>query len=118
MHDQLTEFTEHLPPDLLKRAFRARNEVAWGRKDAIEAITLLQKAGMTVLGVDVWIPSSRGPIVSSDFVYDWSPPGDDSVPGWPNSPQDFVRTFAWDPTDRNCKDHEPFFNLTVAKESD
>lgn len=115
MTDELSAFTSVLPADLLKRAFRAGNELAWARADAIKAIDLLQRRGEDVIGVDVWVPSAHGPIVSGRFVYDWSAPGEDSVKDWPRSPTEFVRTFEWDPKDIECKDREPFFNLTVAK---
>lgn len=115
MTDELSIFTSVLPSALLKRAFRAGNELAWARADAIEAINLLQSKGEDVIGVDVWIPSPRGPIVSGRFVYDWSGLGGDSVQNWPRSPIEFVRTFEWDPEDVECKGHEPSFNLTVAK---
>lgn len=115
MTNQLDVFAALLPSDLLDRAFTAGNEFAWSRADAIKTIDLLQNKGKDVIGADVWIPSLHGPIISERFVYDWSAPGEDSVPNWPHSALEFVRTFQWDPEDVECKGHEPFFNLTVAK---
>jgi len=115
MTNELGLFASILPAELLQRAFRADNELAWARADAIQAIDVLQSKGADVIGVDVWIASPHGPIVSGRFVYDWTEPGEDSVPNWPRSPIEFVRTFEWDPDDVGCKGHQPFFNLTVEK---
>ncbi len=113
MTNELDLFAALLPPDLIERAFRSRDELAWARSDASEAIDRLEKAGITILGVDVWSPSPRGPIVSPHFVYDWMAGVRGTVPGWPSSAREFVRTFDWDPDDTVCKDLEPYFNLTV-----
>lgn len=118
MKDELGILTSVLPAGLLTRAFRAGNEFAWARSDAIDAIDQLEKAGMTILGVDVWSPSPRGPIVSPRFVYDWMAGARNTVPGWPRSAEEFVRTFNWDPGDAVCKGLEPYFNLTVEDPKD
>ncbi len=113
MTNELNLFAALLPPDLIKREFRSRDELAWARSDPIEAIDRLDKTGVTILGVDVWSPSPRGPIVSPHFVYDWMANVRGTVPGWPTSARESVRTFDWDPNDTVCKGLEPYFNLTV-----
>lgn len=118
MTNELDLFAAAIPPDLLKRAYKSRNELAWARPDAIEAIDQLEKAGLTILGVDVWSPSPRGPIVSPHFVYDWMAGARNTVPGWPRSAQEFVRTFDWDPDDTVCKGLELYFNLAVKDQRD
>lgn len=118
MTDDLNLLTAVLPPELLKRAFRSRNEFAWARSDALEAVDRLEKAGVTILGVDVWIPSAGGPIISRHFVYDWTAGARDTVPGWPSTAQEFVRTFEWDSEDTGCKGQEPYFNLALADEKE
>lgn len=85
MTNELNLFAALLPPDLIKREFRSRDELAWARSDPIEAIDRLDKTGVTILGVDVWSPSPRGPIVSPHFVYDWMANVRGTVPGWPTS---------------------------------
>ena len=112
--DDLDIFSAALPPALLGRAYRATHEFAWTRADALEAIGWLERAGVIILGVDVWIPRpGRGPIVSGLFVYDWSSERSErDRHDWPRTAAEFVRTFEWDPTDprRAC---EPWFNLCV-----
>ena len=47
MNDQFHEFGWTLPKELLGRASRSTNELAWNRADAVEAIDRLEKAGFT-----------------------------------------------------------------------
>jgi hypothetical protein len=108
MNNQFEEFSGTLPPELLRRAYRSRNELAWTRTDAIEVIDRLEKAGFTLLGVEVWIPSSPGPKMTGR---DW----DAEDPNEPATAREFVRNFKWGPYDAGLKDREPFFNLTVAE---
>jgi hypothetical protein len=111
MNDQFHEFSRILPPELLGRAYRSRNELAWSRADAIEAIDCLEKAGFTLLGVEVWIPSSPGPTMTGRF---WDSEGL-AVPDKPRTVQEFVKNFTWGRYDAILKGREPFFNLTVAE---
>jgi hypothetical protein len=112
------DFTAVLPEGLLSRAFRARNgELAWNRADAIDAITLVERAGFRVLGVEVWVPSPKGPIIPMPFFYVWD--RDQAFSGKIGilSPSDFVREFRWDERDAEFKDTEPYFNVAVAAET-
>jgi hypothetical protein len=109
------DFTAVLPEGLLNRAFKSHNgELAWNRTDAIDAITLIELAGFKVSGVEVWVPSSRGPIIPMPFFYAWD--RDQAFAGkiGVTSPGDFVRKFRWDERDAEFKDSEPFFNVAVA----
>lgn len=109
------DFTAALPEGLLNRAFKARNgEPAWNRTDAIDAITLIERAGFKVLGVEVWVPSSEGPIIPMPFFYAWD--RDHAVSGKIGiaSASDFVRKFRWDERDEEFKNSEPYFNVAVA----
>ena len=110
MNDQFHEFSRILPPELLGRAYQSRHELAWSRPDAIEAIDRLERAGFTMLGVEVWIPSSPGPTMTGRF---WDSEGS-AVQDKPRTAQDFVKNFAWGRYDACLKGHEPFFNLTTA----
>ena len=110
----MTDFASVLPEGLLSRAFKARNgELAWSRADAIDAITIIEGAGFKVLGVDIWIPTPRGPLIPTPFVYDWGSDDWSKHPKSPKSAMDFVRKFEWDDNDKNFKEREPYFNLTV-----
>jgi hypothetical protein len=111
MNHQFEEFSRTLPPELLQRAYRSRHELAWARAGAIEAIDRLEKAGFTLLGVEVWIPSSPGPKMTGWF---WDCK-DKAVANEPETARDFVKDFKWGPQDDSLKDCEPFFNLTVAE---
>ena len=112
------DFTAVLPEGMLSRAFKARNcELAWNRADAIDAITLVERAGFRVLGVEVWVPSPKGPIIPMPFFYVWD--RDQAFSGKIGiiSPSDFVREFRWDERDAEFKDTEPYFNVAVAAET-
>jgi hypothetical protein len=113
MSTQFDEFSGALPLALMLRAYRTSdgNELAWTRSDAIEAITGLESAGFTLLGVEVWIPSSPGPLMTGR----WWDLYDRGVPNRRQSAVDFVTTFAWGQYDDGLKDQEPYFNLTVAE---
>jgi hypothetical protein len=109
MNDQFHEFSGTLPKELLGRAYRSTNELAWNRADAVEAIDRLEKAGFTVLGVEVWLPTSPGPTMTGRS---WDTE-DSGVSERPRTARDFVKNFKWGEYDKILKDREPFFNLTV-----
>jgi hypothetical protein len=110
----MSNFTALLPASLLTRAFVCGGEFAWSRSDVLDVISLAERAGCAVLGVDIWIPSHRGPIIPTPFVYDWSSDDQKDSPQVPKSATEFVQTFKWDATDEDFKNREPYFNLTVA----
>ena len=111
MNDQFHEFSGALPKELLGRAYRSTNELAWNREDAVEAIDRLEKAGFTLLGVEVWLPTSPGPTMTGRS---WDTE-DRGVPNRPQTASGFVKSFRWGEYDETLKDREPFFNLTVAE---
>ena len=111
MNDQFAEFSPILPLELLLRAYRSRHELAWTRADAIAVIDRLEKAGLTVLGVEVWIPSSPGPTMTGWY---WDSQGK-AAASEPETAREFVKGFEWGPQDGSLRDSEPFFNLTVAE---
>src|SRR5271157_2594369 len=110
MNDKFQEFSRTLPLELLGRAYQSRNELAWSRADAIEAIDRLEKAGFTLLGVEVWIPSSPGPTMTGRFWDSEASPAQ----GRPRTAQDFIKNFTWGRYDASLNGREPFFNLTTA----
>ena len=114
MNDQFQEFLRILPLELLGRAYQSRNELAWSQADAIEAIDRLEKAGFTLLGVEVWIPTSPGPTMTGRF---WDSEGS-AVQDRPRTAQDFIKNFAWGRHDASLKGREPFFNLTTAAKTE
>jgi hypothetical protein len=109
MNDQFREFSGALPKELLGRAYQSANELAWNRADAVEAIDRLEKAGFTLLGVEVWLPTSPGPTMTGRY---WDAEGS-GAPGRPRTAMDFVENFKWGEHDKILKDRDPFFNFTT-----
>lgn len=52
---------DSLPPRLLAAGFRAGEELAWPRVEALEVIDWLARQGYVVEGVEVWLPAREGP---------------------------------------------------------
>ena len=109
MKTQLDEFAGFLSADLLRRAYNTGNELAWSRQDVEKAINQLTQAGFRIIGIDVWIPSQPGPIVTG---WDWSD-SDAGSPGLAQSAQQFVEDFKWGANDGRMSANEPYFNLTT-----
>jgi hypothetical protein len=109
MIDQLEEFSNALPGELLQRAYKTGNELAWPREDAIKAIDGLTQAQFAIVGVDVWIPTLPGPTMTG-WSWSWS---DASISGRANSARAFVETFDWSASDNKLKAFTPYFNLTT-----
>ncbi len=112
----MADFTSFIPNSLMERAFVWGDEFAWSRADALEVIAITEREGFSVLGVDIWIPSPRGPIIPTPFVYDWSSNDWKRYPHVPKSAANFVRSFEWESTDANFLNRDPYFNLTVDDE--
>ena len=113
---------DNMPPHLLAAAFRAGYELAWPRREALEAISWFARQGLAVEGVEVWIPAGSGPEIPTPFIYTWTvQPGTEEEP-WPafvvraeEEATAYIRDFRWDEGDRAYRGREPFFNLAVAE---
>jgi hypothetical protein len=104
----LAEWFLRIPPEIQARAYRAGNEFAWVREDAVRAIEAV-KRHFVVIGVEVWLPTTPGPTIPSPFIYHWAWESDGTT-----SAVDFIRDFAWDEADVAHREREPYFNLTMA----
>jgi hypothetical protein len=105
MADQFEEFSGALAPELLARAYRIPGELAWARADAIEAIDALEKDGFTILGVEVWLPTSPGPTMTGRY---WDP-DIEGVEDPALTAHDFVRNFRWGRFDESLKRQRAVF---------
>lgn len=56
---------------LLVKAYVFDSEYAWKEGDIKELSKLLKQAEIAVLGGEVWIKSSEGPIIPSPNIYQW-----------------------------------------------
>lgn len=108
----------HLTSELLESAYKAGQELAWSKRDALRVIEILSSHNYVILGVDIWIPTEGGPTIPTPFVYDWSL-GQESPQRERKGPaKDFVKTFEWDPADHSHGGREPYFNIMArARES-
>jgi len=110
----MSSFVSFIPSSILRRAFAFGGEYAWSRDDALKVISIAEREGLAILGVDIWVPaSSGGPIIPTPFVYDWDSTAWTRNPNVPRAAADFIRTFEWDPADAAFLNREPYFNLTV-----
>ncbi len=62
------------------------------------------------------MPSPKGPIIPSRYVYVWSLARSQRRAGGAKSALDYVRGFEWDPNDSGFLDSEPFFNLMLDRD--
>jgi hypothetical protein len=104
---------QKLPKHLLDHAFKCGDEFAWSRADALEVIKWADAHNLTVIGVEVWVPSPKGPIIPARYVYVWSLGRSQRRAGGAKSARDYVRDFEWDLNDTGFVDSEPYFNLTL-----
>ena len=107
---------QSLPKALLANAFKCGDEYAWPRVDALEVIKWAEEHNRTVIGAEVWVPSSEGPIIPARYVYVWSLGWSRRHPGGAESALDYVRDFEWDANDTGFLGAEPFFNLTLDRD--
>ncbi len=112
----MSSMFQTLPKTVLDNAFRCGNEYAWSRADALEVIKWAEKHNRIVIGAEVWVPSSKGPIIPSRYVYVWSLGWSRRHPGVDQSASEYVRNFEWDPNDTGFLGAEPFFNLTLDRD--
>jgi hypothetical protein len=85
-------WTSILPPDLVARAYRYKNEIAWTKEDALTVVAAIERQGWSVLGIDAWKATTPGPTPLCD---DWSDYGIGRFPGYPETPSEFIRRFPW-----------------------
>lgn len=107
---------ETLPKNLLDSAFKCGDEFAWPRADALKVIKWAETHDHQVIGAEVWVPSSEGPIIPSRYVYVWSLARSERRRGATRSARDYVQNFEWDPHDNGFLNSEPFFNLTLDRD--
>lgn len=104
------DWHNHLPPALRSVAYAASNgELAWRREAALDVVRVLVDKGFTILGVDVWLATTPGPM---PVIHDWDEYDARNIPGYAQSPAAFIEGFKW-AADYPCKEEEPYFNLTV-----
>jgi hypothetical protein len=109
MTDKLDEKLQCvLPVDILARTYRISNgEMAWNRADTLRVLPLLRQAGLTLLGIDIWVPEPKAPRIPEPYIYFWDT-------RCPESAEEYVRDFEWDENDLGFRDREPYFNLTYS----
>jgi hypothetical protein len=110
------EWRDLLPLDLQRAAYRANDEMAWSKADAIRVVEILKINGYVVLGVDIWLATRPGPTIPTPFVYDWAATVD--PPSWKKNPKtadEFIRNFGWAAADRLNQGKEPYFNITAKR---
>jgi hypothetical protein len=105
------EWHRHLTNDILKSAYNAGQELAWGKQDAMHVIEILINYNYVIIGVDIWIPTDGGPTIPTPFVYDWSPGQQSPQRKHRESAKDFIELFQWDSADRSHGGLEPYFNI-------
>jgi hypothetical protein len=103
-----------LAPDLRAAAYKANNELAWARHDALRVVSILERHSYDVIGVDVWLPTEPGPTIPTPYVYDWAK-SDASSDRVAKSAAGFIASFEWDPNDAAYYSAEPFFNILAVQ---
>jgi hypothetical protein len=111
------DWLDLLPPDLAELGYRAGEEIAWSRGDALTVVEFLKTKGYVVLGVDIWLPTQPGPTIPAPFVYDWSLNADLPLRENANTADGFIRTFQWANADHSHHGMEPYFNITAIRQS-
>jgi len=109
------EWSDLLPHDLQRAAYRANEEMAWSRVDAIRVIEILNANRYVVLGVDIWLATQPGPTIPTPFVYDWALTVVRPSNERPKTADEFIRGFKWAAADKRHQGMEPFFNITAQR---
>jgi len=109
------EWSDLLPHDLQRAAYRADGEMAWSRGDAIRVVEILNANSYVVLGVDIWLATEPGPTIPTPFVYDWDLTVDRPSNEQPKTADEFIRSFQWEAADNTHQGMEPFFNITAQR---
>jgi hypothetical protein len=121
MTSDLPPYLRDIPVKLLTSAFRAGQELAWPRRDAIKVINWLSHHSRAVAGIEVWLPSTSGPEIPFPGVYTWAlEPSTPVKESWPDfsaranhDAVAYVENFEWDENDSAYHGREPIFNLDV-----
>jgi hypothetical protein len=103
------EWYKLLPRDLIGLAYKANDEMAWGREDALKVVSILERSSYDILGVDVWLPTKPGP---TPWLRDWSKSDSQSDRG-AKSAGEFIASFDWNSLDANLRFEEPLFNIVA-----
>jgi hypothetical protein len=108
-----------VPRDLLANAYLSQSgEPAWARIDALRVIDWARDVGLSLLGIEIWIPTSPGPTIPMPFFYSYEPtpfPAESKalfdVRTYLEA-ADYVLSFEWDRQDTAHQGSVPFFNFT------
>ena len=111
----MNDWLAHIPQRLQASAYRAGDELAWPREQAMQIAEVLKSRHFVVIGVDIWLPTIPGPTIPTPSVYDWSLDVDDRSPTHATRAVEFIRDFQWADDDTDHQGLEPYFNLTVMK---
>jgi hypothetical protein len=106
------DWLAHIPSGPRERAYRAGNELAWSREDAIQVAEALNEKRFIVLGAGIWLPTTPGPTIPTPFVYAWTL-GIEYRASMYAGVIEFIRNFEWVESDVDHHGLEPYFNLTV-----
>jgi hypothetical protein len=109
------DWADLLPLNLQRAGYRANDELAWSRVDAIRVVEILTAKGYVVLGVDIWLATQPGPTIPTPFVYDWASTVDRPPKANPKTADEFIRNFGWAPSDETHQGMEPYFNITAKR---
>jgi hypothetical protein len=111
------DWISQLPERLRNAAYRANNEYAWSRTDAVDVIDWLSSRNLPVVGVELWLPTQPGPTIPTPYIYEWSAPANVSGPLNASIQNEmakkYISEFEWDERDLQWHGQIPYFNLTV-----
>jgi hypothetical protein len=106
------EWYDLLTPALREAAYKAANgEMAWPREHALSVISILERNGYEILGIDTWLPTIPRP---TPLIRDWDPDRENVA----ISPTSFVETFDLHPSEIASRGQEPCFNIWAKRARD